>query len=1153
LKFNKLRLLGFKSFVEPTEFSIEGGLTGVVGPNGCGKSNLVEALRWVMGENSYKNMRASGMDDVIFSGSGNRPARNMAEVSLFLDNTNRTAPAAFNDADELQVSRRIERENGSVYRINGKDVRAKDVQLLFADASTGARSPSMVGQGRIGELISAKPQARRALLEEAAGVSGLHSRRHEAELRLRAAETNLDRLDDVIGQLDSQMETLRRQARQAKRYRALQEEIRKSEALLFHLRWTSFRESEQDAQQAMHDVTNLVAERTTQQSQAARLEAIASHKLPQLRDTQIKAAATVQRLTSARDQLDGERKRLETRLGELEQRRQQLDEDIASAKGLVEDQNKSLFDLDEEEANLQRERQSTGETEAATREALEAASQRLQESEESFTLLTARIAGERAKREQLGRMVEELGSRNQKLSSGLDEAKTELGETQKRMQSADGPRVARETITHAQAQRDAAESAALAAEISLGEAQQAEQIARKPLQEAETHRRELDAEARTLRKILNQDGQELFAAVVEQTQVQKGYERALGAALGEDLNQSVDANAATHWGGSQIKAEDPRLPNGVVALGELVSAPDELARRLAQIGVVQSDDEAEPLRKLLHPGQRLVSKQGTLWRWDGYYQSADAPTAAAQKLEQKNRLEELKHEIEAADAVVTNTKQALEHARQNAQERVSKDQSARSALREAEGFVREAQEKLAQAERANSELLARQNGLQETVERLSVELEDNSVKLQHTRAEHATLPQAQADESALETLRIRVAEDRAAAAEARSQFQTLAREAETRGRRLENIKMERNNWKTRIQTAAKQVDSFNKRRDAVIAELQELADLPSTHGEKRRKLSGELEIAVQEQSKASDLLAQGECDYSQASEVAKLALAALSEAREKSGRAEERLDAARGRLQEIEAQIRGELGCGPGETLARAGMEVDASLPELSQMEAKLERQKIDRERLGAVNLVAEEQQNETAEKRDAIVVERDDLIAAIAKLRSGIQSLNKEGRERLLEAFDVVNHEFTRLFTHLFGGGTAELQLVESDDPLEAGLEILARPPGKKPQTMTLLSGGEQALTAMALIFAVFLTNPAPICVLDEVDAPLDDHNVERFCNLMDDMAASTDTKFILITHNPITMARMNRMFGVTMAERGVSQLVSVNLEQAEQLRDTA
>ncbi|MGO4831351.1 AAA family ATPase, partial [Rhizobiaceae sp. 2RAB30] len=392
MKFSRLRLLGFKSFVEPSEFVIERGLTGVVGPNGCGKSNLVEALRWVMGESSYKNMRASGMDDVIFSGSATRPARNTAEVTLFLENSDRTAPAAFNDADELQVSRRIEREAGSVYRINGKEARAKDVQLLFADQSTGARSPSMVGQGRIGELIQAKPQARRALLEEAAGISGLHTRRHEAELRLRAAEQNLERLDDVVGELEGQIDSLKRQARQASRFKNLSADIRKSEAILLHLRWTVAKAQEAEAKSALASATVLVGDRAEAQMAAAKEQAIGAHRLPELRDAEAAAAAAFQRLSIARAQIEEEAGRVQARQAELDKRIAQLDADMRREEQMVRDNADILERLAEEEATLEDENAVASDREMTTRAAFEEAAAKLSASEAALAGLTAERA-----------------------------------------------------------------------------------------------------------------------------------------------------------------------------------------------------------------------------------------------------------------------------------------------------------------------------------------------------------------------------------------------------------------------------------------------------------------------------------------------------------------------------------------------------------------------------------------------------------------------------------------------------------------------------------------------------------------------------------------------------------------------------------------
>ncbi|MDJ0614693.1 MAG: chromosome segregation SMC family protein [Rhizobiaceae bacterium] len=1152
MRFNKLRLLGFKSFVEPTEFHIENGLTGVVGPNGCGKSNLVEALRWVMGENSYKNMRASGMDDVIFSGSGNRPARNTAEVSLFLDNSDRTAPAAFNDTDELQVSRRIERESGSVYRINGKDVRAKDVQLLFADASTGARSPSMVGQGRIGELISAKPQARRALLEEAAGISGLHSRRHEAELRLRAAETNLERLDDVVGQLESQLESLKRQARQANRYRNLSGEIRKTEALLFHLRWAGAKQSEAEAESALSALNLALGEKAETQAATAREEAIAAQKLPGLREEEAKSAAILQRLQIAKAQLEEEVSRLEFRRAELENRHTQLVSDLEREEQILADNNLTLENLEKEQVELENASRNVAEVEAKSKEELEQATNTLGTSEASFSELTVKLADENARRNQLKRTLDEATARKTRIEEQTSKIASELAGIVAEIEGLEGPAAKRQDVERLEVELQNAETAFTTAEQATAQARAAEQALRPPLEEAEGKLREVETEARTLRQILNRGGQELFPAVLERITIEPGFETALGAALGEDLDASIEETAAVHWGEAGDGSEDPTLPQGVTPLSSIMRAPMELSRRLAQIGVVDKEDGPR-VSKLLKTGQRIVTREGDLWRWDGFAASAEAPTAAAQRLAQKNRLAELEELATTARYAVNAAQESYDGGKDKTAACIETELTARETVKSTQRALSDAREALSAAERSVSQLAAKRSAQEEALNRLGEDAAETEKRIIETDSSLLAMVDTSEAEKQLEDLRTQVAQDRARLAEARAASQGLSREAEARGRRLEVIKTERQNWQNRLKNAHGQIETLTKRRDETAIELKKLETAPDEFSAKRRDLMNQLEVAEAGRKEAADALASAERAQIDADKAARKALEELAQAREQVGRSEERLNAAKERRTEIEARIRDELECHPADVMAMAELKPDDPLPEITKIESRLERQKAERERLGAVNLRADTEQSEIEEKRDEIVSEREDLIEAIAKLRSGINSLNKEGRERLLEAFDVVNKEFQRLFTSLFGGGTAELQLIESDDPLEAGLEILARPPGKKPQTMTLLSGGEQALTATALIFAVFLTNPAPICVLDEIDAPLDDHNVERFCNLMDEMSASTDTKFVLITHNPITMARMDRMFGVTMAERGVSQLVSVNLEQAEKLRETA
>ncbi|WP_421913914.1 chromosome segregation protein SMC [Mesorhizobium sp.] len=1152
MKFSRLRLLGFKSFVEPGEFVIERGLTGIVGPNGCGKSNLVEALRWVMGESSYKNMRASGMDDVIFSGSGTRPARNTAEVTLFLDNADRTAPAAFNDADELQVSRRIEREAGSVYRINGKEARAKDVQLLFADQSTGARSPSMVGQGRIGELIQAKPQARRALLEEAAGISGLHTRRHEAELRLKAAEQNLERLDDVVGELESQIESLKRQARQASRFKNLSADIRKAEATLLHLRWTLAKTQEGEARSALAIATALVGDRAASQMNAAREQGIGAHRLPDLRDAEAAAAAAFQRLSIAKSQIEEEAGRIRARQAEIDRRLQQLDGDIAREERMVRDNADILERLRAEEASLNSENAGAAEREATTRAAFEQAGATLAASETKLSALTAERAEAAASRNQIERSLRETAERRDRFARQLAELDRELSDIVSRVAGLPDPAEKRVLVEQALALLEESEAAVLETEEAVIEARAAEGAARPPVQDAKAELARIETEARTLAKILNAASGELFPSVLEQISVERGFETALGAALGEDLDVPLDRSAPVHWGQSEIQPGDPALPEGIKSLASVVRAPAQLARRLAQIGIVEAED-GRRLQSQLSPGQRLVTLEGALWRWDGFTASADAPTAAAQRLAQKNRLAELDAEAVQATLVLRDAEEALARAELALRHVSEAERNARQAARDAQHGLDAARTVLAQAEKAGGELSSRRAALEEARARIVDSHEETSAAFAEAEMLLQSAPDLGDLQLQLEQSAARVSGDRAALADARAVHEGLRREAEARMRRLDAIGVERRNWLERAENASTQIEALGERRAEAEAERERLADAPDEIDAKRRALLSQLTEAESLRKAAGDRLQEAENKQSELDKAATSAIQSLAEARETRVRAEERLTAADERRLEVEARIQETLNTPPHLVIRHTGLEADSPMPEMGEIERQLDRLKIERERLGAVNLRAEEEQKELSDRLEAIVSEREDIIEAIRKLRQAIQSLNREGRERLLAAFDVVNSHFQRLFSHLFGGGTAELQLIESDDPLEAGLEILARPPGKKPQTMTLLSGGEQALTAMSLIFAVFLTNPAPICVLDEVDAPLDDHNVERFCNLMDEMARTTETRFVIITHNPITMARMNRLFGVTMAEQGVSQLVSVDLQAAEAMREAS
>jgi chromosome segregation protein len=1149
MKLTRLRLIGFKSFVEPTDFVIEPGLTGVVGPNGCGKSNLVEAVRWVMGEASYKAMRASEMDDVIFSGNTGRPARNHAEVAVSIDNSDRKAPAVFNDSETLEVSRRIMREQGSTFRVNGREVRARDVTVLFADASTGSRSPALVHQGRIGEIIQARPDQRRRVLEEAAGISGLHARRHEAELRLKAAEHNLTRVEDVIGQLAAQVASLKTQARQAVRYRNISGQVRRTEALLFHLRWLAAQTEVGEAEHTRDEAVRVVAARTGEQTVANTRQTEVAAGLPALREAEARAAAALQRLIIARETLEREEARAKERIEELDRRLEQFAADLARERKLSADAEAALHRLDLEETALTAEAHASAERLTGVNTRVAQADAALSASEKAFAELTGALADLAARRNQLQAALADHEQRSARLQAELANIEAGLVAT-----GSGEPDLATlgNTLATAQAALAEAEAAARGAEVAHTQARTEIDATREPLATAERGVQRLETEAKTIGKLFAVESQNLWPPVADALVVDNGFEKALGAVLGDDLDAPLDDSAPMHWAGATIDPSDPKLPDGVTALAQYVKAPPQLARRLAQIGVVDRAAGAQLVAQL-KPGQRLVSREGDYWRWDGFAAAAHAPTGAARRLAERGRLQAIEGELETARADVAAKRQTLELAEAAVTAAAAAEVQARMNWRDAQRLTDNAREEHTAAEREIARNAARISALKEARVRISAGCDEALAGQREATAALAALPVTADLEAKLAAINDVIATDRGALAEVRVEAQAIMREAELASRRLQAITEERQAWNERKDNAETQIATIGQRVEEASGERAELASAPEKFAGQRQALIGEIETATAARRADADRLAAAENDLAEADKVARAALEAVGEARAEAARGEERCDAAKRRLADLAHEVRERLEVEPDGAADLAEIKPGAELPSVAEVEGRLERIHRERERLGAVNLLAEQELREVEEQHVKLTSERDDLVEAIRRLRQGVLSLNHEARERLLSSFTIVNENFKKLFGELFGGGNAELQLIESEDPLEAGLEIMAKPPGKKPTTLSLLSGGEQALTALALIFAVFLTNPAPICVLDEVDAPLDDYNVERFCDLLDEMTRSTDTRFIIITHNPITMARMNRLYGVTMAERGVSQLVSVDLEGAVKLREAS
>lgn len=1147
MRFSKLKLTGFKSFVDPTDLIIADGLTGVVGPNGCGKSNLLEALRWVMGENRPTAMRGGGMEDVIFAGAATRPARNFAEVALQLDNSDRLAPAGFNDHDQLDIVRRITRDVGSAYKVGAKDVRARDVQMLFADASTGAHSPALVRQGQIAELINAKPKNRRRILEEAAGISGLYQRRHEAELKLKGAEANLARVDDVIDQLASQLAQLARQARQAARYREIGNELRRSEGMLLYRRWREADDARAAAEESLRSRVTEAVQSEAAVRQAAMAREAAEGALPALREEEAIAAAVLQRLTVERDALEDQDARAQALIETLTGRVTQLTRDIEREGGLNRDAVETIERLEWETQELAKAAEGHTEKLSAAAEAASEAAAVLQTREGEMSQQTEDMARLAARHGSAQRLLDDSRKTQTKAESEAAKARDAVAKSQAALTQAGQDFAQAQTAeTQAVAAAENAEQALLEADEARAETQAREADARALRSEAEGEMNALRAEAGALAKLMDRDTAE-GGQVLDLLQVKSGYEKALGAALADDLRApEVAGDGPSGWTILPAYPIHQALPGGVKPLSLFVDVPDVLARRISQIGLVDAD-QGRQLQGDLAPGQRLVSLEGDLWRWDGYRAWAeDAPSAAALRLQQLNRLEELKQNLETASQKAEGAKAAHEHLGRQLSDLTKADAAAREARRVADRLVADAGRRLSRAEADRNLAEGRLESLGLAVARHEEEAMGARTRLLEAERALEELGDLSEARDTVEAVRMAVEAARITMMSRRSAHDELRREGEARTKRAQEVTKEISGWRHRLETAEKRSTELTQRKTTAESELKEASAAPEEIAAKRAEMSEAIAVAEARKAQSSDGLSAGEATLREAAGAERDAERVASEAREARAGAEARSDGARETVALAAERIADDNQTTPSQLLAQLDVTPD-QMPKAETLEADVNRLKRQRDALGAVNLRAEEDAQEVQTEYDTLTSEKADLEEAIKTLRGGIASLNREGRERLLTAFEQVNSNFSMLFKHLFGGGEANLVMVESDDPLEAGLEIMCQPPGKKLSTLSLLSGGEQTLTAMALIFAVFLANPAPICVLDEVDAPLDDANVTRFCDLLDEMCRQTETRFLIITHHAVTMARMDRLFGVTMAEQGVSQLVSVDLKKAE------
>jgi len=856
MKFKSLDLIGFKSFLDKTSVVIEKGLTGIVGPNGCGKSNIVEAIRWCMGETSAKSMRGSGMEDVIFAGTSNKASKNIAEVSLTLDNSEKDGPLQFRELNLINVKRRIQKDKGSRYFINEKEMRARDIQTLFADLSTGAHSPSMISQGRIGALVTAKPADRRSILEEAAGISGIHVRRHESELRLNSAENNLKKADDARRLQEKQLENLKKQAAEASKYKSISDDIKKIEAGLYYIKSNEIEKEIVSAKgitgisdDEIKNLTLLINEKNSLLEQA-------NLKLKPLRNKNMEILSKLQRLNLETQNLEDEETRIKT------------DKDR-----LLNSQNILTNDIERE--------------------------------------------------------------------------------------------------------------------------------------------RNIIFEAQSNEKRLNEEKNILISTEKQYYDLEKQTENQLEIATEE------------------LKKEQDRL--------------EKISKDLASGALTYEDLDV------------LKTSIINLEKIKEYIDGGDSEEAS-------NLAIQIKQNLNTLVSCLTN--------------KVDR--------KELEDF----------------------NNL------------NNKIKILQEKYANAF-----------------------------SKNQSIRADSIKRQERIKNIDAEIQNWKNLKFNSKKMSKELHERVNKVKIDLGEVGKLPEQVAIKKGQLMQNTTDTESKKNELSDELTNSEIEYQQKNKELKTIELKMMEARENKARSGATLEGLENRKKDLANTIKIDLNINTNNLLENSDLKDVEELPNVIEQEDKLDAKKNERDRLGAVNLRADEETEEYKITIKKMEDDREDLVSAISKLRKSISELDQKGRERLLDAFEKVNKKFNEVYTRLFNGGSAKLELVESDDPLDAGLELLVSPPGKRLQSITLLSGGEQALTALSLIFAVFLTNPSPICVLDEVDAPLDDANVTRFCALLEELTKITETKFIIITHHALTMSKMDRLYGVTMPEKGISQLVSVDLQKAEEL----
>ena len=1137
MKFKRLKLNSFKSFVDPVDFEIQDGLTGIVGPNGCGKSNVVEAFRWVMGESSAKQMRGEDMDDIIFGGSSNRPPRDIAEAIVVIDNSEMKSLSQFSEYDELEVKRRIERGKGSTWTINANSVRAKDVNLLFADNSTGAKSSGIVSQGQVSSLISAKPEIRRGILEEAANITGLHHRRHEAELRLNAAETNLHRLEDIVITMEEQKQSLSKQARQASRYRSVGDRLRKAEATLLTKKHEDKSKELEEINSSFKREQNIFFEITRKMGLAEKDRVNVNAVLPELRKIETENLAIFQNLKISLSNIENELNQISESKEKANNSLNNIKENINREERLNCEAIKVIEKLNNESKILLKDLEKQEENYKKENQRLKKIKEEVVFAEKNQTTLITDINSNKL-------YIENLGNEKIKLSKNIESLQTEYQDLAKNS-NVENVNLLKNELIKTNKIIDTNEKKLSEFNKLLEGSAKSLETAKKHFEKLSYESRSLEAEYNAIDRILQFDKSEIKSKLSQKIKVKEGYEASVSSVLGDSLEGSLNESGQPHWNSIEpINNFNP--PKNVEPLINFIDNPSLAKYSLTGVGIVKTEHEAKLIQASLLPGQAITTEKGGLWRWDGFVNPINSTSSSEEILKQNRRLRTLGKEK-------THLKTKLEKAEKDYRSSEVSYFNYEDKTNTTTQLINENKEQKVKLEFEINEKTSKENSKNERKEIIQNEIKKFTSNISQIDIILKNKDKSIDANKRLEKINKLVEEIRLRLSNSISLQAKLEQNKVFCSNRIIDIKKETEEWNKRSHESLNQIKELQKKQSELKKEIIHLTNKPDELTKKKSELLTKNGIIEAECKKSSEKLLANEKKFNDADLLCRSLEIELRTANESKFRAESQRDLIENELNLLVEQMSNKFNCSLKEIKNLMGIKEELALLNYDDLEAKINRLIRERDEMGPVNLRAEIEMKELEEQISNILKETEDLESAINKLREGIKTLNKEGKERILVAFNKVQNEFENIFKKLYGGGEAKLQFTDENDPLNSGLEIMAKPPGKKLQTLSLLSGGEKALTAISLLFAVFLTNPSPICILDEVDAPLDDTNVARFCDLLEEIKLQTNTRFMIITHHRLTMARMDRLYGVTMSEKGVSQLVSVNLEKAIGLKETA